>query len=141
MNSRILQTTAAFLLPLLLLYSVLVLGRGHNVPGGGFTGGLIAAAALALYAVAYNVGLAKKLLRLDPHLLISGGLLLAAGSGLAATASKKPFLTGLWSTLSAGDRSDIHLGTPLLFDVGVYLVVFGVTVLIVLSLREEGGTP
>ncbi len=137
MNSRILQTAAVFLLPLLLLYSVLVLGRGHNLPGGGFTGGLIAAAAMALYAVAYNVALAKKLLRIDPHLVIAGGLLLAAGSGLAATVLQRPFLTGLWGSVTVGVRKEIYLGTPLLFDVGVYLVVIGVTDLIIFSLKEE----
>lgn len=137
MNSLILQTAATFLLPLLLLFSLIELERGHNEPGGGFTGGLIAAAALALYAVAHDVATARRLLRVDPQAVISLGLLLAVAGGLLPGLWGKPFLTGAWTNLSAAGHSDVYLGTPLLFDAGVYLVVTGVTVLIVFTLKEE----
>lgn len=137
MNSLILRTAATFLLPLLLLFSLIELERGHNEPGGGFTGGLIAAAAVALYAVAHDVATARKLFRVDPQAVIGLGLLVAAGAGLLPTLWEKPFLTGIWTNLSAAGRGDVYLGTPLLFDSGVYLVVMGVTVLIVLTLKEE----
>lgn len=136
MPSLILQTASRLLQPLLLLISVFLLIRGHNEPGGGFVGGLMAAAAFALYAIAYDVPFARRALRIEPHVLIGGGLLCAMGSGVIAMAMGQPFLTSRWTSL---DWEAIHfaLGTPLLFDVGVYAVVLGVTTAIVFTLREE----
>ena len=55
MNSIILRTATRFMLPLLILFSIVVLLRGHNQPGGGFVGGLLATSAFALYAMAFGV--------------------------------------------------------------------------------------
>jgi len=122
--------------PLLVLLSVFLLLRGHNSPGGGFVGGLTAAAALSLYALAYDVPTARGLLPVDPRILIALGLLSALGSGLVSVVLGEPFLTGTWVKLVIGGVP-LDLGTPLLFDVGVYLVVLGVSVLIIFSLAEE----
>ena len=137
MTSLILRTATRFLLPLLLLFSVFLMLRGHNEPGGGFVGGLVAAAAFALYTIAYGVEAARRLLRVDPHILIGAGLLLAAGSGLFSLFAGSPFLTGRWVEVNVPDVGKVGLGTPLLFDTGVYLVVMGITLMIVLSLAEE----
>ncbi len=127
-TSIILQTATRFLQPLLLLFSFFLLLVGHNEPGGGFAGGLVAAAALILHALAYGVDSARRTLGVDPRTLIGAGLLVAASSGLGALAAGLPLLTGLWRG---------GLGTPLLFDAGVYLVVIGGTLLMVFSLMEE----
>jgi multicomponent Na+:H+ antiporter subunit B len=74
MTSLILSTAARYLLPLLLLFSLFILVRGHNEPGGGFIGGLIAAAAFALNAIAFDAGTTRRTLRLDPRMLIPIGL-------------------------------------------------------------------
>lgn len=137
MTSLILSTATRFLLPLLLLFSIFVLLRGHNEPGGGFVGGLIAAAAFALHAIATNVRTARRTLRLDPRTLIAIGLTAALGSGMIALFYNLPFMTGLWVTLYNPWLEELHVGTPLLFDAGVYLVVFGVTLTIIFSLAEE----
>lgn len=134
MKSLILQTATRFLVPLLLLFSFFLLLRGHNAPGGGFVGGLVAAAAIALYAIAEGVAAARQLLRVDPRSLIAAGLCVATASGILPLLGGGIFLTGLW-VVASGNRP--ALGTPLLFDVGVYLVVLGVTVTIILSLAEE----
>lgn len=135
MKSLILGTTTNFLIALLLMFSVFLLLRGHNLPGGGFGGGLVASASFALYALAYGVGAARRLLRFDPRELIGGGLLLAIISGLPAMFVGKPFLTGLW------DHTPVpvigKLGTPLFFDIGVYLVVMGFALLVIFSLFER----
>lgn len=136
MRSLILPTAARFLLPLLLLFSLFLLLRGHNEPGGGFAGGLVAAAAFALYAMAYDVPTARRALRVDPRALIGLGLFVALGSGAVAALGGRPFLTGVWGYLSL-PRAKVDLGTPVLFDVGVYLVVMGVVLTIILSLAEE----
>jgi len=126
--SVILQTATRFFQPLLLLFSLFLLLAGHNEPGGGFVGGLVAAAALTLHALAYGVESARRTLIVDPQALLGTGLLVATSSGVWALAAGKPLLTGLWHG---------GLGTPLLFDVGVYLVVLGGTLLMVFSLMEE----
>jgi len=134
MISLILRTATRFLITLLLLFSVFLLLRGHNDPGGGFVGGLVAAAAFALYTIAYDVAAARRALWFEPRTLIATGLLAAAGSGLTAFAAGRPFLTALWGTLQLADP--VAVGTPLLFDAGVYLVVVGATLTIIFSLAE-----
>ncbi|HYG35190.1 MAG TPA: Na+/H+ antiporter subunit B [Clostridia bacterium] len=138
MTSLILQTAARFLIPLMLLFSLFLLLRGHNDPGGGFSGGLVATGAFVLYATAYDVASARRALRVDPHQLCGAGLLVALLSGVAGLFTGKPFLTGLWWTdLEVAHRVKISLGTPFLFDVGVYLAVLGAAVMILLELMEE----
>ncbi|MBL8796249.1 MAG: Na+/H+ antiporter subunit B [Planctomycetia bacterium] len=137
MNSLILRVATRFMLPLLLLFSVFLLLRGHNEPGGGFSGGLVAASAFVLYGFAFGAAEAGHALGADPRRLIGAGLLLAVGSGSAALLAEQPLMTGLWAVVAVPGFGDLHLGTPLLFDVAVYLVVVGVTLSIVLPLAEE----
>lgn len=137
MKSLILATATRFLIPLLLLFSVFLLLRGHNAPGGGFAGGLVAAGAWALYSIAHGAAEARLQLIVQPRILIGGGLLLAVASGLLAVFRDLPFMTGQWTTLSLPLLRNVAVGTPLLFDVGVYMVVVGVTITILMTLAEE----
>jgi multicomponent Na+:H+ antiporter subunit B len=134
--SLILQTATRLLMPLLLVFSVFLLLRGHNEPGGGFIAGLMAASAFALHAVAFGVPATLQLLRFDPHTIIGGGLLAALASGIPGMLLGEPFMTGLWWTFYIEELA-IKLSTVLLFDIGVYLVVLGVTCTIILVLAEE----
>lgn len=136
MHSMILSTATRYLLPLLLMFSIFLLLRGHNEPGGGFVGGLVAGAALALYAMALGLRAARQVLGVDPRTLIYFGLLAAVVSGLPALFSGLEFMTGLWSAQALPVIG--KLGTPLLFDVGVYLVVIGITLTIIFTLMENG---
>ena len=135
MTSLILSTAINYLLPLLLLLSVFLLLHGHNLPGGGFVGGLVAAAAFSLYALAQGVERTRALLYLDPRLLIGCGLLGALVSGSIALFAELPFLTGLWGDLNVPIVGKV--GTPVLFDTGVYFVVLGVALTIILNLAED----
>lgn len=135
MQSLILSVAARSLLPLLLLFSVFLLIRGHNEPGGGFVGGLVAAAAFALYAIAEGVAKVRQTLRVDPRVLIGAGLFVALSSGLLSLLQGKPFMTGLWYKQAVPVLG--KLGTPVLFDAGVYLVVVGIILTIILTLAEE----
>lgn len=132
--SIILRQGAYLLLPILLLFSMFLLLRGHNLPGGGFAGGLVAATAFALYALSWGISAAEKLLRIPPRWLIIGGLIVAAGSGLLALLLGLPYLSGLWWDQPLPVLG--KLGTPFVFDVGVYLVVVGVTLTIFFNLME-----
>ena len=135
MKSLILQTASRYLLVLLVIFSVFILLRGHNEPGGGFVGGLLIAGAFALYGLAYEPKAARRLLRLDPRTIIGVGLVTAAGSGLAAVWHGQPFLTGQWLPYPIPFLG--KLGTVFFFDLGVYLVVLGTTLLILFTLEEE----
>jgi multicomponent Na+:H+ antiporter subunit B len=135
-KSLILQTAARYLLPLLVLYSVFLLVRGHHEPGGGFIGGLMAAAPVALCALAYDVKHAQRLLPLPPVRLLALGLSLAVGSGVGPLLTGQPFLAAAWIKLPT-PTGDLELGTPLLFDLGVYLVVIGVVTQIVTVLAAD----
>lgn len=133
--SLILRTSARILLVLLLLFSLFEFLRGHNEPGGGFIGGLLAAAAISLYALAYGVDAARSLLRVHPLRVAGAGLLVAAAAGVAALAGGESFLTGLWYPDPIPGIGKIS--TVLAFDVGVYLVVLGTTLAIVLTLAQK----
>ena len=135
MTSLILVAASRVLMPLLLLFSLFLLVRGHNAPGGGFVGGLVASCAFALYGVANGAKAARLALRVDPRTLVGVGLALALGSGLAPLFVGAPFLTGLW--LAEPLPVIGKAGTPILFDTGVYMVVLGVVLLFVFTLGEE----
>ena len=108
MISIILRTATKFLLPLLLLFSIFLLLRGHNEPGGGFVGGLVAAAAYILYALAYNVPSTLAALRLAPRTFIGIGLLIAGASGAVPLLLGRPFLTAIWLDVLPGRRCARH---------------------------------
>jgi multicomponent Na+:H+ antiporter subunit B len=136
MISIILRTATLFLIALLLLFSIFLLLRGHNEPGGGFVGGLVAAAAYILHAIAHDVPSTRTALRLTPPTLIGVGLLIAVASGLIPVLFNRPFLTAVWIDVLPG-AGVLNIGTPLFFDVGVYVTVLGVVLTIVLALAEE----
>lgn len=135
MYSLILNTASRLLLPMLLLFSFFLLLRGHDEPGGGFVGGLVAAAAFALHLIANSAAETRKMLRADPKSFIGAGLALAACSGLWSLLLGRPFLTGSWWHVKVPVLG--KLGTPVLFDFGVYLLVFGTVLTITLSLVED----
>jgi len=136
MNSVILRTATQLLITVLLLFSVFLLLRGHDLPGGGFIGGLTAASALALHAIANGLADARRLLRVPPQLLTSWGLVLAVGAGFLALLGAEPYLTGQWWVVPLAGQ-EIKLSSPLVFDVGVYLVVVGVVLTMVFALEER----
>lgn len=137
MDSVILKTAIRFLLPLILLSSVFLFLRGHNEPGGGFVGGLVATGAIALYAMTHGVPAARQIVRASPQSLIGCGLLLSLISGVMPLLGRLPFLTGLWFQVELEAVRELYLGTPLLFDLGVYCVVTGVTLAFIFLLLEE----
>jgi multicomponent Na+:H+ antiporter subunit B len=137
MRGLILPTATTFLMPVLILFSVFLLLRGHNEPGGGFAGGLVAAAAFVLLSIASGVAQARRALHLDPRSLIGAGLLLMLLAGVVAPIFYgEPFLTAYWWPVALGEVG-FSLGTPLVFDIGVYLAVAGTILLIAFSLEEE----
>lgn len=135
MRSLILHTATRLLLPMLLLFSFFLLLRGHNEPGGGFVGGLVAATGFTLHLIATSAAETRHMLRVDPKRIIGIGLALAVCSGVWNVFRGQPLLTASWSHLTVPVLG--KLGTPVLFDLGVYLVVLGAVLTIILSLVED----
>ncbi len=131
MNSIILRTSSRLVLPAAIIFSLYVLLRGHNEPGGGFVGGLIAAAGLTVHALPRGRDALLATLRMSPKTLIGIGLTLALLSGVPALLLSTPYLTHQWWAPAWG------LGTTLIFDVGVYLTVVG-SILTFFSYYSEG---
>lgn len=136
MNTVIFKTLAPILSAIMLVFSVFVLLRGHNEPGGGFIGGLIAASAIAIYGVAAGVEEVRNAIRIDPLAIAGLGVILALFSGLLSLFYQVPFLTGIWTFLQIGP-SEVALSTPMFFDIGVYLVVLGTIAAVALALEEN----
>lgn len=135
MRSLILQMSIRYLVPLQLLFSIFLLLGGHQRPGGGFVGGLVAASAFSIYAFAYDVQSARRSLRVEPRVLIGLGLLMAATSGILGLILDGEFLVSQWGKTEYPGIG--QLSTPLLFDSGVYSVVIGVVLLVIFTLMEE----
>ncbi len=135
MQSLILSTATRYILPLLLLFSVFILIRGHNEPGGGFIGGLVATTAFALYAISSSVEKAREALRIPPRYFIALGLTLAVSSGIFSLLMGDAFMTRQWNETIFPVIGKI--GTPVVFDTGVYFVVVGVVLTIIFNLADE----
>ena len=135
MKLLIFRTAASFLLPLLLLFSLFLLLRGHYQPGGGFVGGIIAAIAFVLHAFAFGLKNTRKLIRVHPIALMPVGLACAIFSAILPLFQGLPVMTGLW--LSEPFPVVGLVGSALLFDLGVYLVVLGVALTIIFTITES----
>lgn len=134
MKSTILKTAATYMLPILLLFSVFILLRGHYHPGGGFVGGLIAAIAFVLHGFTHGTENTLKLMRRHPAELIPVGLTLAALSMFAPLLLGLPVMTGLWFDEPIPVIGMI--GSALFFDLGVYLVVVGIVLTILFTITQ-----
>lgn len=134
MNSLIFKTASHFLLWITLIFSIWVLFRGHNAPGGGFIGGLIAASGFALYLLAFGAKALRQLLFLQLMTWLAIGFSFALFSSLIAVFKQKVFFTSVWFRLP---WIHLQLGSPILFDIGVYIVVLSSVLLMMLTLERS----
>lgn len=133
--SVILRTAVGFLSVLLVVFSVFVLLRGHNEPGGGFIGGLLLASAFAVHALCMGGEATQSLLRIRPIIVAGLGMLMSGIAGLMGLIMHGDFLSAVWFGQIPGIGK---VGSVMIFDVGVYLVVFGAVTAVVLGLMDEG---
>jgi multicomponent K+:H+ antiporter subunit A len=134
LHPPIMASLVRLLLPLALLVAVHILLRGHQLPGGGFIAGLITAVALIMQYLANGVAWTQARLPANLHPLIGAGLLIATLTGLGSLALGYPFLTSSFGHVHWPLIGDIELATAMVFDLGVYLVVVGATLLILIHL-------
>jgi len=121
--------------PILLLFGLVLLLRGHNQPGGGFIAGLVVAAAFQLQMLSRGDNVVRR--NLGPYIqpIIGIGLVIAAFSAVLGIFAGG-FFKGLWWTIHLGPI-ELDLSTPMTFDIGVFLVVFGVVTSYLLGLSRE----
>ncbi|MBJ6975347.1 MULTISPECIES: hydrogen gas-evolving membrane-bound hydrogenase subunit E [Vibrio] len=130
-HSLIFATTAHIVTALMLMFSLYLLLRGHNAPGGGFIGALIAVIGFSLLLFAESPQYVRDRLHFSPLNIALFGILLSFMAGAMSVAVGLPFLTGLWW------KEILPLGTPLLFDVGIYLAIIGGVMSMLLRVKEE----
>ena len=136
MNSVILQIASKYVKWILVFFALIALYRGHNSPGGGFIGGLLVGLSVIFYSFAFNAPKAKNALKIQPEGYIALGLLLILISVLPGFFMKQIFMAGVWISIPIPLLGDIKLGTPFLFDIGVFLAVVGVTLLFFFTLSS-----
>jgi multicomponent Na+:H+ antiporter subunit B len=141
MRSPILKSAATVLSPVILVVSLALLWRGHNLPGGGFIGGLTAAGAVLLHAFGHGSDASLRVLE-NPVRLMIVGLALGIASALPGWLMRGVFFASVWlPEFRLPLLGDIHLGTFLAFDVGVYLAVAGFVIHCARSLDEDYDAP
>jgi len=136
MRTVIFRSIAPYLTSLMVLFSIFVLLRGHNEPGGGFIGGLIAASALAIYGIACGVAPVRRAIYFHPMAIAAFGLFMSAMAGVLSMFVGVPYMSGLWIYPHLFGV-EVALSSVLVFDVGVYLVVVGAISSIALALEER----
>jgi multicomponent K+:H+ antiporter subunit A len=134
---RVPAVLARLLLPMAALVSFYLLLRGHNAPGGGFVGGLVMATAFIVQYMVSGTLWVESRLKIHPQLWIALGLLAAAAAGAIAWLASRPFLTSLAGDVRLPLLGELHVSTALLFDIGVYMLVIGATLLILAVLAHQ----
>lgn len=137
-RSWIFQTVVRFAFFIINVFAFYLFLRGHNAPGGGFIAGLASASSLILLSLAIGIEELRRLIRVDPVRIAAAGLLVAILTGLAPMFTDAAFLTQFnWQLHDVPLLGELHVGTPLVFDFGVYLVVIGICCKIIFVLTES----
>lgn len=142
MSSLIFVTCNRLIVPLMIVLSIILLLRGHNMPGGGFVGGLLIASAYALIGMAEGTTKARQLVGAKLHMLIGVGLLCTVVAGILGMIFGGSFLQGVWVKVPVPGLTDpLKVGTPVLFDIGVMVAVWGVVLMMIFYLAQVEDDP
>lgn len=137
MNSLVMSVGGRVVQPFMVLVAVSMLLRGHDLPGGGFVGGLILASAFTLEGLIIGPLAMRLRMRLSPLQYCGVGGSIAGLSGVISVVSGKNFLQGIWVEWPLGAAGTIKVGTPVLFDLGIFVLVVGMVTAVMLSLLED----
>ncbi|MGE0774350.1 MAG: monovalent cation/H+ antiporter subunit A [Sphingomonadaceae bacterium] len=127
----------AWLFPVTIVLAIFLLLRGHDLPGGGFVAGLTMSIAILIQYMARGTRQIEALLRVRPLRWIGMGLLCAAATGMGAWLFDRPFLTSHFQYLEIPVIGAVPVASVLLFDLGVFALVVGATVLILIALAHQ----
>lgn len=137
MRSLILRTTARYLVPVLLLFTLFLLFRGHDQPGGAFPAALVAAVALAIQSMTRGDEPARTFVRFGSHYLIAAGFAVMIVSGIPALLNRAEIFKAFWTRVGMGGGLFEWFGTPVLFEIGIFAAIVGGARLMLESLPEE----
>lgn len=136
MRNIILEKIATLFLRVMALSAIALLMRGHNQPGGGFIGGIILSTGFILYGMVFGTSQIRKVMIFNSRTWMGIGLLLVVTAALIPAFAGQLPLTGLWFTAHLPLIGTFHLGTPLLFDTGIFIAVVGVILSIIITIME-----
>lgn len=130
-------TLTRLVFPAMLIVALFLLLRGHDLPGGGFSAGMVVAIAIILQYIIAGTDWTEDRLRLRPQLWIGGGLLVASGTALAALAFGRPFLTTYFAYAELPVIGKVPTASALVFDIGIFALVVGATLLMLVALAHQ----
>ena len=136
-NNVILNTLTYVVFFMIFLFSIHIFLAGHFAPGGGFVGGLLMASGLLLLYVTFDLETVRKMLPINYSILVAVGLLFALGTASIGLVVGDAFFTHYFNHFQLPLLGDSELHTAMLFDTGVYLVVVGVTMMIIESIGGD----
>lgn len=136
-NDVILRTISKIVIFIILTFSLYLFFAGHNHPGGGFIGALMAASALVLLTMAFGLKTIREVIPIDFRKMTAIGLLVALMTGIGSFFFDAPFLSHAFGHFELPLLGDTELATAMLFDLGVYLTVVGITMTIILTIGRD----
>lgn len=136
MNTTILEKTARLFLWIVAVLSVILLLRGHNLPGGGFIAGIVLSVGFIFYGIVFGSHAIQKIIKYNSRTWMGIGLLLVLISAIIPVLAGSEVMTGTWFIISLPLMGEIHLGTPLLFDTGIFVTVAGLILSVIISIIE-----
>ncbi|WP_080844273.1 Na(+)/H(+) antiporter subunit B [Cytobacillus gottheilii] len=136
-NDLILQTATKIVLFIIVLFSIYIFFAGHYTPGGGFVGGLLTAGAIILLLLAFDMKTVAKILPINYMTMTAVGLLFAIGTAAGSLLFNVPFLTHAFGDVHLPILGEMALHTATIFDLGVFLVVVGVTMTIIQTIGGD----
>lgn len=136
MNSAILQIASKYIVAILITFGIIALFRGHNSPGGGFIGGLLVGLAIVYKGFAFTPEQVYLSLKIKPQVYIAIGLFLILLSVVPSIVVEAEIMTALWMKVALLQEAELKLGTPILFDLGVFFIVIGVVLSFMFSIHK-----
>ncbi|CAM4216251.1 Na+/H+ antiporter subunit A [Paenibacillus alkaliterrae] len=136
-NDVILQTISKVVIFIILTFSLYLFFSGHHEPGGGFIGALMTAAAFVLLAMAFGIKTIREVIPIDFRRVSAAGILVALLTGIGSFVFDAPFLSHAFGYFPLPLLGQTELATALLFDLGVYLTVVGITMTIILAIGRD----
>lgn len=133
MRTLLLETTLKILIPLFIVFALIMFLRGHDKPGGGFIAGLTVAIPFMVHTMTFGPAATQLKYRIKPIFLAASGLLLALLSSIFSLFAGKPFMQGLWTEIPVMGK----IGTPVLFDAGVLMIVFGMVMKVMFLFAQK----
>jgi multisubunit Na+/H+ antiporter MnhB subunit len=136
MKNIVLEKTARLFMIIMTGFALFILLRGHHRPGGGFIAGIIASAGFLFYAIVFGSDKLMEILKINPRYIMGIGLIISLSASFLPTLQGLPSLTGVWHKINLFNVIDFEIGTPLLFDTGVFILVIGVILGIITSIMD-----